>query len=201
MQMRLRIPTAWAPSSSDWMPRMIAVAAAEVEHGFDSRLLLNQLARDLGAHARAGPWPVRDVDAVDAVCGAQPRPLDLARVHRAARRQDFDESNEGAGGELAAEPRFLGDRSLWQRRWPSQRLHGGRHRNRLGRLHRTHLGAHHPDMIRRRPAAAAYDPDSGLQETLCVAAPCTRGSKGRCFCPSTRAGWPAFGMALIGFRE
>ena len=45
----------------------IAVAAAEVEHGFDARLALDQLAGDLGAHAGAGARTVGHVDGIDAV--------------------------------------------------------------------------------------------------------------------------------------
>ena len=41
----------------------IAVSAAEVHHGLDSGLPLDELAGDLGAHAGAGARPVRHVDA------------------------------------------------------------------------------------------------------------------------------------------
>ena len=102
MQIRLRTPAACAPSSSDWMPRMLRSRQQKWIHRLDAGLLLDQLAGDLRAHACAGARTVGDVDAVDARVGAAPRAVDFARSIHTARRQDFDERDELARGQLRA---------------------------------------------------------------------------------------------------
>ena len=57
-----------------------------MENRLNTRLLLNDLAGDLGAHAGAGAGSVGDVDAVDAVLFAQLRAGDFLFGIDAARR-------------------------------------------------------------------------------------------------------------------
>ncbi len=145
----------------------IAVPAAEVVHGLDSRLLLNQLAGGQRAHPGAGARTVGHVDAVDAVFLAQPRPGDLlGRVH-AARRQDLDERHKPAGGQLGAQAGFRGDGYLG-----GALLRGGFHRRRHARRRSGHLAGlegadlrpHHPDVFGRGAATAADQTHARGQE-------------------------------------
>ena len=115
MQIRLRTPTVCAPSSSRLDAQDIAVAAAEMQHRFDSGLLLDQLAGHLRAHAGAGARAVGHVDAVDPGRGAQARAFDFLRGIHAARRQDLDERDELAGRQLRAQLALLRDRNFRQR--------------------------------------------------------------------------------------
>ena len=86
-----------------------------MHHGFDFRLLLDQLAGDLRAHAGAGARTVGHVDAIDAGGLAQLRAFDFLRRVDAARRQNFDEGDEFSGRQLRAESALFGDRHFLQR--------------------------------------------------------------------------------------
>ena len=104
MQIRLRTPTVCAPSSSDWMPRMLRSRQQKWLHGFDAGLLLDELAGDLRAHAGAGARAVGHVDAVDAVLRRSSlAPVDFAGGVHAARRQDLHEGHEFPGRQLGAQ--------------------------------------------------------------------------------------------------
>ena len=76
----------------------IAVAAAEVQHGFDFGMLLDELAGDLRAHAGAGAGAIRHVDAIDPGGFAELRAFNFLRRVDAARGQNFDERDEFSGG-------------------------------------------------------------------------------------------------------
>ena len=111
MQIRLRTPEAVRAQQFALDAENIAVAAAEVEDGLDAGLLLNQLAGDLRAHTGAGARTVGNVDAIDAVVGAQFRACDFARGVDTARRQNLDEGDELSGRQLGAELGFFGHRN------------------------------------------------------------------------------------------
>ncbi len=96
----------------------VAVAAAEVEHGLDAGVPLDELAGDLRAHAGAGARAIGNVDGVDAGFAAAARAVDFARGVHAARRQNLDERHELAGGQLGAELGFLLDGHRGQRMRP-----------------------------------------------------------------------------------
>ena len=110
MQIRLRTPRRVRPQQLRLDSQDVAVAAAEVVHRLDASMLLDQLACDLRAHARAGAWAVWYVDAIDAMLCAQPRAIDLARRIHAARRQNLHERDELSRRQLRAQLRFLADR-------------------------------------------------------------------------------------------
>ncbi len=71
MQIKFRTPTACAPEKFGLNAQNIAVAAAEMEHGLDSDLTLNELAGDQRAEPGARPRPIRDVNAIDSIFGAK----------------------------------------------------------------------------------------------------------------------------------
>ena len=100
----------------------VAVAAAEVQHRLDARLLLDELAGHLGAHARAGARAVGHVDAVDAVLGAHLGARDLPGGVHAARGQDLHEADELALGQLGAQARLRGHGDLRAGPAPWRRL-------------------------------------------------------------------------------
>ena len=103
-------------------PENVAVAAAEVHHGFDAGLLLDELAGDLSAQPRAGARPVWHIDAIDAVRRAQLGACDFLGCIHAARRQDLDESDELPGRQLGSQLAFRRHRrfrqglGLWRHR-------------------------------------------------------------------------------------
>ena len=73
MQIRLRTPGGVRAQQLGLDAQDVAVAAAEVQHRLDAGLLLDELAGDLRAHARAGARAVGHVDAVDAAPAAHSR--------------------------------------------------------------------------------------------------------------------------------
>ena len=115
MQIRFRTPCRVRAQQLRLDAQNIAVAATEMVHGLDARLLLNQLARYLCAHAGAGARPIRHVDAIDAVPCAQLRAFDLARRVHAARRKNLHERHELARRQLRAQLRFLRHRHRFER--------------------------------------------------------------------------------------
>ena len=106
----------------------VAVAAAEVVDGFDAGLLLDELAGDLGAHAGAGARAIGNVDAVDAVLGAEARAIDFAGGVHAAGRQDLHEGHELLFGQLLAQLALAGHGQPFERVSADLRLADGHRR-------------------------------------------------------------------------
>ena len=141
-----------------------------MEHRFDLRLLLNQLAGDLRAQARAGSWTVRNIDAINAMITAETRSGDFPGSVHAARRQNFDERDKLSGSQLCAQLRLFAYRHFGQAldfrfRVLSNRngwlmvLHG---------LKRPDLAADLLNVLRRGAAAAANHPHTRLQKAARV---------------------------------
>src|ERR1017187_4752121 len=145
-------------------PQDIAVAAAEVVHGFNSGMLLDQLTGHLRAHAGAGAGAVGDIDAIDAVFGRAPGALDLARSVNAARRQNFDKRDELAFRQLGAQLGFRSHRHGRQRVGLRLRLLHRDGQPLLQRLERARLRADQLDVLRGSAAAAADHLDARPQQ-------------------------------------
>ncbi len=142
----------------------VPVAAAEMQHGLDPGVLLNQLARDLSTQPRTRPWPVRNVDAIDAGVLTQLRAGDFFRRIDALRRKDFDERDELTRRQLGAQSTAIRQRDFRLRVRSFFRflhLHGLRL---FPRLKATRLVANLFDMRRRGPATPAHDLRPRLQK-------------------------------------
>src|SRR5581483_436420 len=88
----------------------VAVAATKMVDGFDTGLLLDQLASDLSAQAGAGARAIGHVDAVDAGQGAETRAGDFTGGVHATRREDLDESDKLAPRQFRTELGFFARR-------------------------------------------------------------------------------------------
>ena len=93
----------------------VAVAAAEVEHGFDPGLLLDELAGDLRAQTGAGTRAVGDVDAIDAGGFAEAAPAISFEASTPRGGRISTKATNCPGGELRAQSALVRDRNLFHR--------------------------------------------------------------------------------------
>ena len=182
----------------------VAVPAAEMKHRFDPGVLLDQLAGDLRAQARARARSVRNVDAVDARGLAEPGAFNFLRRVDASRGQNFNERHELSRGELRSEPALQGHgtfshapaRTGKARRW---RCLPCRLRMDAARLQASRLFADVFDVLRSGATAAAHDAGSRLQHPPRILRHILRASRDRGCGLRQPSGRPAFGITLSGF--
>ena len=116
------------------------------------------------AHARAGPRPIRHVDAIDALRGAQLGARDLLGGVHPARRQNLHERHKFPRGQLGAQLGFLRHGHLGDGlRFGLGLLH--RHAQLLlYRLQRARLGVDQLDVLGCGAAASAHDAHARPQQ-------------------------------------
>ena len=142
-----------------------AVAAAELQHGFDAGLALEQQRGGERRHPGPAGRPIGDEQRVDAADPQLAAELDELLRRVAARRIELDGEHELAARQRAREARLLGPR---HRLHDGRRHHGGHGRpGRAGPAagrRRRGGDAHLARVIRRRAAAAADQAHAGGDE-------------------------------------
>ena len=150
----------------------VAIAAGELQHGFDPRLLLDEHRERQRAHAGAAR-SVGDVHDVDAANLQRARLLDHLIADEPLRRQQLDDGRKAAGGKRRRELGFLAARDrrrsrrrrIWRVHKDPPRATGcGGLRRQFADIHLPDRRFHLPDVLRRRAAAAADQTHALLRE-------------------------------------
>ena len=138
----------------------VPIPARVIQHRLNPRLLLDEHRERQRADACACALAVGDVDHVDALTLQSARAIHHHVGLKAARRQQFDRRDERAARHGMRQPRLLLARDRWRR---NRRLDssggaaGGGRRAHDRRRHAADRCFDLPNVLRRRPAAAADD--------------------------------------------
>ena len=162
-----RIPSAWAPRRSPWMPMRFRSRHGEVHADVEARRLAHEERGGQDRHPDSPERAVVDVDDLHAPLGEELRALDEL-LDVVAPRRDRAPPSPGTPPRGAARGAARAPRSpRGPAPPPAPARRSGRDARPLGAARApgmaVHRLAHRADVGRRRPAAAADDPRPGLE--------------------------------------
>ena len=169
-QQQVPDPARRGPQQVREHPHHVAVAAGVVDDGLDAGLPEHDHPHRDRGHAGPASRVVHDADRVGTRGACHAGALQHLRQVPSARGEQLDAGDESARGELLPQRRARlqgGRRFLADARRP---LGGGAHHiGRVAGLQARYRGGELPDVLRRRPTAAAHEAHAGLDHAARVA--------------------------------